>query len=1239
MANIREVFALPLNRPIEKVITYQNRADAQLKTEVGEYVVTDHIADQFERLLKLMQSAQQGGGGHEIGAWVSGFYGSGKSSFTKYLGFALNKSFKVGPDSFLQLLQNRIQTANAVQLRALFNSVASVYDAEIIFLDLASEMLASSSLEDISTVLYLKVLQWAGYSEDIKIAELERMLEKDGKLAEFQKRAMDELEGIEWLDVHNQPLVANSIATRLAAEFYPKLFPTPEAFHQISVDVMKSEVKRSEEMLALIRRRSGKKNILFIIDEVGQYVSAKPNLILNLDGFAKNLKQLGGGSVWLFATAQQTLTEDNASAMLNAPGLYKLKDRFPIQIHLEATDIKEICHKRLLAKSATGESLLGGLFDSYGPQLRTATQLREAGIYEVALDKKTFVNLYPFLPAHFEILMQLLSRLARKTGGIGLRSAIKIIQDVLNDRVGRTIGEHPFADAPVGSLATTVTFYESLRRDIQTHFPHIVEGVKKVEEQFALKPNLALAVEVAKSIAILQIIEGIPSTPANLAALIHTRVDAPARLDEVTKVIDELLKSSFIPLGEKNGNLRFLTQAAVTLQSEFDQIGFRQADIRAEVNSALRTLFKPLPSARLTTGGRLVSAGVRVVIGGGQSVPLEGEREPVQFHVEFVQSSAYEQTRTERADDSRNKRERTTLFLLGRIDPAADTLAATLLKCRKFIDAHRTASDTETLEFVKIVEERHERTARELENKLRTALHAGSFVAHGTARPVTELNPLDLAEACRAFLGEAAARIFDKYAEAPVQADSDLAELFLKTPLNQITAKQDPLGLVTRVKGQAGINTSHKALVSLRDYLATNGQVEGRRLLDYFSEPPYGWSKDTTRYLLAAFITASEIKLRIAGQDYQVRSSDELLAAFTSNKAFGSVGVSLREERPDPDALLRASQRLRELTGQNIEPLPDDIALAAKRHLPTFQQDYSALGTELRTLGLPGVERAENLSNTLAEIVRGDGTDAIARLGTADSPLFDALKWARQVALAFKNGLRQTVASLQTVRAELAQLPSSGVPGKLRQASTERLEHAADLLTREDIHEQAAALANCLGELEKLIATAVTDFAADQAAQLDQHLDYWQNSPDWADLSEDERTSVGREMERLKLSPERSLAGLRSLLAHTFDLTERVRALGKKTADWAKANRTARVAAIADDTEPTTPTDQPRPAPAPVEERPFVIPRSIETAEQLDELIKQLQLYREEIARGKRIKLLSRVWQPDASRGFPTYEA
>src|SRR5262249_12242083 len=211
----------------------------------------------------------------------------------------------------------------------------------------------------------------------------------------------------------------------------------------------------------------------------------------------------------LFATAQQTLTEDNPSAMLNAPSLFKLKDRFPIQIHLEASDIKEICHRRLLTKSSTGEQALGALFESYGPPLRTATQLKDGGVYEAELSKKTFIDLYPFLPAHFEMLLQLLGRLARKTGGLGLRSAIKVLQDVLVERGGRSGASASLADNPVGTLANTVTFYDALRRDIQSSYGYITEGVERVAQRF---PDQLLYHNVAKSIAVLQILENLPAT-------------------------------------------------------------------------------------------------------------------------------------------------------------------------------------------------------------------------------------------------------------------------------------------------------------------------------------------------------------------------------------------------------------------------------------------------------------------------------------------------------------------------------------------------------------------------------------------------------------------------------------------------------------------------------------------------------------------------------------------------------
>lgn len=1214
---VRSLFSSELNRKIEKVITYQNRAENQLKTEISEYVVTEHIADNFEQLLKKMQEADSAKGSHEIGVWVSGFYGSGKSSFTKYLGFSFDPQIKVAGEKFVDLLKNQVQTSNATKVRALLNTVASGFNAEIIFLDLASEMLAGSSLEDISTVLYLKVLQWAGYSEDLKVAELERMLEKDGKLADFEKRASQDLDGVSWKDVHNQPLVANPIAARLASVFYPNLFKSAADFQQITLDVKKSEIKRTEEMIELIQRKSKKQRVLFIIDEVGQYVSAKPNLILNLDGLAKNLKHCGNGKVWIFATAQQTLTEDTPSAMLNAPGLFKLKDRFPIQIHLEATDIKEICHKRLLTKSKTGEDSLSALFERSGPQLRTATKLADAGVYEASLDKTSFVNLYPFLPAHFEILIQLLTRLARKTGGLGLRSAIKVLQDVLVERGGRAASDPSLADAPFGSLATTVTFYDSLRRDIQSSFGFIVEGVKKVEDRFSGKPNATLAVCVAKTIGILQILENLPVNETNIAALMQSSVEASSKKEDVKAVLAEMLKDNFIPLGEKNGSLRFLTQAAVTLQKQFDGTEYRSADIKAEQNATLKTLFSPLPSTRLNNV-RPVSAGIRTMIGGGQWSSLEGEREPIQIHVEFVPSNQYEATRFERENDSRHSNQRKNIYLLARLDQSFESLCITLVRCKKFSDSNRNSNDSETQDYLRLLSEKKDRTLRELENKLRTALQAGSFIAHGSYQSVSEINPLDFGEACRGFLSKAAERVFEKYSEASLQAEAGLAEKLLSTPLDRITSADDPLNLISRVGGRPSIKADHKALVSLKEYLNTNGQVEGRKLLEFFSEPPFGWSKDTTRYLLAALLISSDIKLRIAGQEHSVKN-DETLQAFSSNRALSVVGLSLREGRPDPAALGRASDRIRDLTGEDVHPLEDVVCAAVKKHFPAFQQGFVALVSDLQHLKLPGAEKAEGLSDDLANILQGDGSAAIAPLGAEDSQLFESLQWAKQVQKAFRNGLKKTISDLQLLQKAIRQLPNYGAPGNLRLLAKDRLDEVQDILARDSFYDQASVLAQAKTELDKQVADSVVLLASEQAGLVKAELEKWQNSSEWVDLTQDDRTSVIQSCEAIKKEAEGTLEGLGLLIAHSYDLNEQLRLLRGEIEKKAKIQRDLR-------SQPSPAGEkagaQPEEA---ITEVPLLIPETMEGQNEVHQLIEKLQHHRNQILAGKNLRLITKL--------------
>ena len=132
-------------RTIEKVITYAASTDVHLKAEISEYVVTESIEEQFRKLLDRMQLAMESGGENEVGVWVSGFYGSGKSSFTKYLGLAFDDQRTIDGTPFIKFLQDRLHKP---QTKALLSTVAKRFPAAVVMLDLASEMLAGATMED-----------------------------------------------------------------------------------------------------------------------------------------------------------------------------------------------------------------------------------------------------------------------------------------------------------------------------------------------------------------------------------------------------------------------------------------------------------------------------------------------------------------------------------------------------------------------------------------------------------------------------------------------------------------------------------------------------------------------------------------------------------------------------------------------------------------------------------------------------------------------------------------------------------------------------------------------------------------------------------------------------------------------------------------------------------------------------------------------------------------------------------
>ena len=1184
-------------RTIEKVITYDASQEHRLKAEISEYIVTESIEEQFEKLLIKMQAAMEEEGQNEVGVWVSGFYGSGKSSFTKYLGLALDEQVQIDGVPFIQHLQNRFHKP---QTKALLSTVAKRFPAAVVLLDLASEMLAGATMEEVSTVLYYKVLQFAGFSRNLKVASFERKLQKDGRYEEFKQKIQDDI-GVEWSAVQNDPLVVDSMIPEIAHQMYPELFKTPTAFTTETSDFIQFENERVMEMLDIIRDATGKKHIVFIIDEVGQYIASRQNLILNLDGLGKNLKHIGSGKVWIISTAQQTLTEDDPRAALNSPALYKLKDRFPIQIDLESSDIKEICYERLLGKSPEGESLLNDQFEKTGQELRHNTKLQDAKYYDSDFTKETFINLYPFLPAHFDILLHLLGALAKSTGGIGLRSAIKVVQDILIEGIDK---KNPVAEHTVGWLATTVTLYDTLEKDIRRAFPSVHRAVGKALIRF---PDSEIHQEVAKTVAVLQILGNLPVSTHNVSSLMHPGIFAASRRENVEKAVDEMINDPIIPFGEQDGDLCFFSEKLNDIEQERAQIPLRSIEMRRIFNEALKEAFNPLPSTRLD-GSLTVTSGLRSQSGSFTS-GIAGERETIQTVVEFVDAADYAIACNRLVDESRHRSSQYIIYLLGQRVSEVDEKLAEIYRCQEICSRYRNEPDQEVKEYCSAQTDRATKLTGELRRILNGCLAKGSFVFRGQTTAVDSLDS-DVLEACKKHLLKVASQVFDRYSEAPVRAETSLAEKFLRTGnLTAVTSNIDPLGLVQLDGGTPSIRTDHKSLLSIRDYIDRNGTVEGKRLIEHFTGAPFGWSQDTLRYLVSALLVAGEIKLKVSGREVTA-NGQQAIDALKTNNAFKPVGVSLREGRPSMEVCARAAGRLTELIGDMVLALEPEISKAAAKHLPQFQSRYAPLGEKLNSMELPGSDRISSLNKDIADVLFTGASDAPERLGAEESILYENLKWAGEVDTALKQGLEKTIKSLQQHRKEIKSFPVSGVPGRLRDELADDIQNLEERLALEDFYKHAIDLNTALTRIQATTRDAAINMTEVQKLSIKEAGQDLRRLAEWTELTQEEQAIALGQLAELKIEVENNLEGLKRLITNEFniytsvqDIRKRIVAMGRERARENEAERRAK--AREENTYLKT----------------VFIPKSVASLKELNDLLKTLEQIRVDALKHEKVEI------------------
>jgi hypothetical protein len=1209
MTKIKEIFGSDkdIYRSIEKVVTFGNASEINLKNEVSEYVVTEKLKENFDKILDALNDGM-GSGSSEIGIWVSGFYGSGKSSFAKYLAYGLQKDFTVDGQLFLDRLSNRINSGPTTQV---FKKIVSQYNPAVVLLDCATEQIKGGALPPILELLIAKVNQIAGYSTDSQLANLEQMLQKDGKLEAFVNKIKSEHDK-DWDDIKiNDQLRAKGIASNLAAELYPKIWPDSRAFKTTRVEDMRTDKQKIEELLDTVRKITGKENIIFVVDEVGQYISAKDSLILSMQGTLENLKDIGGGKAWLLATAQQTLTEDNPNARLNSDKLYKLNARFPIKAEIEASDIKEICTQRILGKSSNFSDQLKSLYKVHGEKLRHYTKLEkcERTMYvKDGLDEKLFVNLYPFLPQHFEIIISLLGRLAKITGGVGLRSAIKVIQDILTEKLSSE--NEALAEAEIGKLATTYHIYDVLKADIRKSYSHIVGAVDKIVTLYGESSDQA---KVSKSIAVLQLLDDFYLSTKNVAVLMHPNIGNDSIYDKVSAIVEELKNTPGCTLNEIDGELRFMTDAIINIENEKNKIVPSSGEIRKVYEDIIKDIFSPVPSARLLNT-KTVRAGINLNQEGKIYRLLETNEE-IQLEVILSNPTEYIKTVEELTKNSTDKIASSRIFLTGKIEKDIDSSIIDIVKNEGIYNTRNRYEDKEINDYLNSQDQEAKRLKDQVRRIIIHSFEKGEFVFRGTNKPVISYGSI-FRECANGKLKEVAELVFNKYHQAPQIISGTDAEKLLN--FSDLKTLPQSLNHFDLIKGDGSVDLENAAIKSIREYIVKEDQVEGRKLLEYFDEAPYGWSKDTTRFLVSTMFIASDIKLRISGDDIKVKGP-KAIEALKNVNGFNKIGISTYQanEKPSMEMLALSIKRLAELTGESVAPLQDKIAEVVRKHFPEFQTKYSSIKTRLEYLKLPGQEKAQEVQEGIAEVLKGEGSDAAFRLGKSDSNLFDNLIWIANVNKGFEQGMESAFKEANILKESINALPDSGIPKELKENSEGDFIIIQEITNDSEFVNRTSDLKDKISNIKTLCSDYCQKLLTSENEKIEAEIEQIKTSEDWTKLTHDQQKELSATMNVLVISDKQGLDGIKDILNLNYTITNTFRTVREQIKELLKLK--------IEPPTPPLPPDTPKPRPEDprriIRKDLTILPKTISSVEQLEMIIKELNALRGELNAGNKIEI------------------
>lgn len=602
---IRDCIERPLSDEPQSVVKVYETA--KLRTDIQEYVLTDRLAQDLGRVLEaVVDSARPGAAGSEnVGIWISGFFGSGKSHFAKLAGHLLADS-PLGDDAARSLFRELLHRSRPADdyLRELFQQAANYRLAcRLVTFDIT--VLHSPAADGNVGLTFLRALYHSlGLSDVIPFAQRELELQAADRYEQFLQ-VYEARARVSW-EEDKDLTTSSALFAECLAELLPHRYSTPQlaaeslrlsleqATSHMTIDAVGDSLLRWLETAQRAAAGKAQQRLVFVADEVGAWAGRDLKRIEQLRSLIDVLSVKGRGRIWLLATSQEKLSAVVQNTTADQQLLQRLEARFGVNVHMESSEVGTVIEDRILRKRPTSRAALVDLWQNRQAMLRDVAESPglELGANYRRADRDYFVADYPFLPYQIEAAADIFGGMRGVKVSSGARSMIRVVFDATRE----------LADAELGAVVSWDRIFDSANRDnefadelyLGSHGLEHLSSADRHVEGTPMVPSRLL-----KTLWLMEKSPRIPRTGGNLARLLVNRLDSDILKMEfqVAETMAALAQRNFVRQEVTTGQWKFLTQDEVTVEKIVRRLAeeLKATEVRQEVSrlysQRLLTLF------------------------------------------------------------------------------------------------------------------------------------------------------------------------------------------------------------------------------------------------------------------------------------------------------------------------------------------------------------------------------------------------------------------------------------------------------------------------------------------------------------------------------------------------------------------------------------------------------------------------------------------------------------------------